>query len=246
MKIQAFIPAAGLGTRLKPLTDQRPKALVEVDGKPLLELLIEKLSAMGASPIVINVHHFGEQIVEYIESMHWNSEIRISDERELLLDTGGGLKRAEKLLEKDLPALIHNVDVIEHINLEAMYAQHIDNKDIATLAVSERDTSRYLLFDPSHHLAGWHNRNTEEYLWVKEARKDAKHLAFSGIALVEPQLLDLMPEADRPYPIIPAYLEIAKHHTISSFEHSKEDWLDVGKPETLAIAAQKQRLWKLS
>ncbi len=235
--MQVFLPAAGLGTRLRPLTDSRPKALVEVDGEPLLKHNILRLSAQGANRIVVNVHHFAGMVVDYLASQPWPCEILVSYERDLLLDTGGGLKKAAPLFRPDEPVVIHNVDILSRIDLVAMLSQHTCSKAIATLAVSRRDTSRQLLFDREGTLAGWENRASGAIRWVHEQHPESiTPLAFSGIAVVSPAFLNLLPEASQPYPIIPAYLDIAKHHAIRCFQHSSADWLDVGKPETLQQA----------
>lgn len=240
--MQVFLLAAGFGTRLRPLTDTRPKALVEVHDTPLLKIAIDNLIRQGASRIVVNVHHFADMMTTYINSLPWAADVIISDESDLLLDTGGGLKKAAPLFERNQPILIHNVDVLSHINLPQLISYHTDSKNIATVAACQRETSRMLLFDNQQQLAGWTNRNTNEYKWVNSAITSYTQLAFSGIAVINPNLLDLLPEADHPYPIIPAYLEIAKDHRISYFEHKESDWLDVGKHEAL-IQAQ---TWKLS
>ncbi len=239
--MQAFILAAGLGTRLKPLTDQRPKALVEVQGEPLLRIAIDNLIRQGVTRIVVNVHHFADQVCQYLQGQHWEVPIAISDERNLLLDTGGGLKKAESLLWKGEPILIHNVDILSRLNISELEIKHSDSKALATLVVSRRDTSRYLLFDQQEQLTGWKNKQTGEIRWVDSPCQDCTELAFDGIALVEPQLLNLLPAATRPYSIIPTYLEIARKHRINHFELDKNDWLDVGKPQTLSQAQQ----WKL-
>ena len=234
--MQAFIPAAGLGSRLKPLTDHRPKALVEVGGVPLIKIAIDNLSNLGVRKIVVNVHHFADLLTQYLHENHWDAEVLISDERSQLLDTGGGLKKAAQFFNPDEPIIIHNVDVLTHFNLQELINQHTSSMNIATLAVSRRNTSRYLLFDKQQQLVGWHNAKTDEFLWVDHPTNDYTSLAFSGIAILEPQLLDLLPHADHPFPIIPAYLQIAKSHRINYFLHNTDDWLDVGKPETLQLA----------
>lgn len=239
--MQAFILSAGLGTRLKPLTDNRPKALVEVQGVPLLKIAITNLARQNVSRIVVNVHHFADMVCDYIQSNTWDVPIFISDERGLLLDTGGGLKKAEGLFNPGEPILIHNVDILSHVDFNELIAQHTDSMGLATLVTSQRNTSRYLLFNPDGQLVGWKNKATTEFKWVNMPTTDYQELAFDGIAIVQPELLDLLPQADKPYSIIPAYLEIAKHHRISNFMLDKEDWLDVGKPETLTLAQQ----WKL-
>lgn len=239
--MQAFIPSAGLGTRLKPLTDNRPKALVEVQGRPLLEIALHNLIRQGVSRIVVNVHHYADMICEYVANHHWSIPVLISDERDLLLDTGGGLKKAEPLFAPNEPILIHNVDILSNLNMVQILKEHSDSMSIATLCVCQRKTSRYFLFDNQQQLKGWTNTKTNETKWVDNALESINYLAFSGIAIIEPHLLELLPEADSPYSIIPCYLEIAKHHRINAFLHQKEDWMDVGKPETI-IEAQK---WKL-
>ena len=142
--MQAFIPAAGLGSRLKPLTDHRPKALVEVSGVPLIKIAIDNLSNLGVRKIVVNVHHFADLLTQYLHENHWDAEVLISDERSQLLDTGGGLKKAAQFFNPDEPIIIHNVDVLTHFNLQELINQHTSSMNIATLAVSHRNTSRYL------------------------------------------------------------------------------------------------------
>lgn len=242
MYMQAFLLAAGLGTRLRPLTDNRPKALVEVNGTPLVKIAIDNLVRQGATRIVMNVHHFADQLADYVQSRQWEAEIVLSDERALLLDTGGGLKKAAPLFIPNEPILVYNVDILSHIDLSELLSQHNDSKNIATLAACQRETSRQLLFDGQKQLVGWTNRSSGEYKWSRGVIENYRSLAFSGISVISPQLLDLLPESDHPYPIIPAYLEISKNHRISYFEHKKSDWMDVGKPETLKQA----QTWKPS
>lgn len=239
--MQAFILAAGLGTRLKPLTDHCPKALVEVQGMPLLKIAIDNLARQGVSKIVVNVHHFADQVIHFLQTNTWNVPVVISDESDLLLDTGGGLKKAENLFTKDEPILIHNVDILSHVDINNLLTQHIDSMSLATLVVSNRSTSRYLLFNHEKQLIGWLNKSTGESKWTDKEYSDYQELAFDGIAIIQPQLLQHLPSADKAFSIIPAYLEIAKHHRISYYDIDKRDWLDVGKPETLNLAQQ----WKL-
>lgn len=234
--MEAFLLAAGLGTRLRPLTNDRPKALVEVSGKTLLEINLSNLIRQGATRVVVNVHHFGEQVIEFIRGRAWGAEVVISDEREQLLDTGGGLKRAGSLLSGTEPVLIHNVDILSRLDLGELVGQQKRTGAMATLAVSRRDTSRMLIFDEEGKLVGWHNRKDEKYIWSDEHHKGGEEMAFSGIAVVDPRLIELLPEADGPYPIVPAYLEISREHRIESYVHDSAHWLDVGKPETLAKA----------
>ncbi len=240
--MQAFILAAGLGTRLRPLTNHLPKAMVKVQGHTLLEIAINNLIRQGASRIVINVHHFADVICQYLQSQHWSVPIFVSDERELLLDTGGGLKKAGPFFSTDEPILIHNVDVLSHLDFSQLTTKHIDSMSDATLVVSQRETSRYLLFDKFGQLIGWENKQTEDVNWVHAPDGPYQELAFDGIAMIEPQLIELLPPPSSPYSIIPSYLDIAKNHRINYFELDPKDWLDVGKPQTLSKAQQ----WKLS
>lgn len=234
--MEAMIFAAGLGTRLQPLTNHIPKALVEVNGTTLLELCIRNIINHGFDRVIINVHHFGEQIIDFVANHSFDAEIVISDERQLLLDTGGGLKNASQLLVQDTPLLIHNVDVLSAIDLSDLYRRHCQSGAIATVAVAERNTSRYLLFDTEDNLAGWTNRKTDETIWAKPQQKDnVVPLAFSGIHVVSRQLTDRLPPA-APYPIIPQYIAMARHSNIKAYKHNAEEWMDVGKPDTLATA----------
>lgn len=161
--MRAMIFAAGLGTRLKPLTDTMPKAIVPVAGKPMLEHVITKLKSSGFDDIIINIHHFGEQIIDFLQANNnFGVNIRISDEREMLLDTGGGIKRALELFPTDEPVLIHNVDILSDVDLNALYGFHLRSGNDATLMVSERKTSRYLIFDKEDRLCGWINKGSGE------------------------------------------------------------------------------------
>ena len=234
--MQAFIPAAGIGSRLKPLTDYCPKALIEIGGKTLLEIAIDKLAGLGAKRIVVNVHHHANMMLDFIQQHHWPTEVLISDESDQLMDTGGGLKKAANFFFSNEPILIHNVDILSAIDLKQLEKQHSDSKSIATLAVSQRNSSRKLLFNKQNQLVGWRNDTTGETKWSMQTEKDTCSLSFSGISIVDPLLISLLPTANKPYPIIPAYLEIAKNHRISYFKHDSKSWLDVGKPETLAQA----------
>lgn len=231
--MQAFIPAAGLGTRLLPLTEHRPKALVEVGGVPLLKIAIDNLVRQGVTRIVVNVHHFADMLIDYLQSYDWGTEVLVSNEKDKLLDTGGGLKKAAPLFKRDEPILIHNVDILSRINFRDLVELHQQDGNFVTLAVSVRDTSRFLLFADNGLLVGWNNRSTGETKWVDELVAKNRALAFSGIAVLEPGVLDVLPPCEIPYPIVPAYLNIAKEHRISYFIHSSSDWMDVGTPQSL-------------
>ena len=164
--MQAFIPAAGLGTRLLTLTEHRPKALVEVGGVPLLKIAIDNLVRQGVTRIVVNVHHFADMLIDYLQSYDWGTEVLVSNEKDKLLDTGGGLKKAAPLFKRDEPILIHNVDILSRINFRDLVELHQQDGNFVTLAVSVRDTSRFLLFADNGLLVGWNNRTTGEIKWV--------------------------------------------------------------------------------
>ena len=233
--MEAMILAAGLGTRLRPLTNDRPKALVEVNGTTLLEYNLRRLIGFGFNKIVINIHHFPDMVIDFVRQHNFDAEILFSDEREQLLDTGGALKKAAALFSGKEPVLIHNVDILTTLNLGEIYRKHLGNKALATLLVSKRDTSRQLLFDKNQQLVGWHNSSNNETLWSDRPVEIFDSMAFSGIHIVNPELFDLLPPA-APYPIIPEYLKIGQKHKILAFKHLAEEWLDVGKPETLKLA----------
>lgn len=236
--MQAFLMAAGLGTRLRPLTLDRPKALVEIGNRTLLQINIDYLIGQGISHIVVNVHHFADKMKDFIASHHWDAEVVISDESTQLMDTGGGLKWAAPLFSLSQPIIIYNVDVLSSLSLQEMLVQHRQSKSLATLAVSRRDTKRYLLFHDNRQLVGWRNKATGEERWVAQAETRCTELAFSGISIIEPELLELLPPAVAPYPIIPEYLSLAKEYPIQCFQHPASQWLDVGKPETLPLAKE--------
>ena len=220
--MEGFILAAGLGTRLRPLTDDRPKALVEVGGKTLLQHAIEKLQASGISHIVVNVHHFADNVVSFLRSRQWQCTIDISDESSLLLDTGGGLKHAAPLFSGCENVLVHNVDIFSDIDLRDVEAAHRRDGNLVTLCVSQRPTKRLLEFDADGLLVG----------------RAEEGLAFSGVSVVSPALFPLLPEDDHPYPVIDEYIRLSHSHRIGSYLHSPNRWLDVGKPETLEQARQ--------
>ena len=225
--MEGFILAAGLGTRLRPLTNDRPKALVEISGVTLLERTIRTLTGAGISHIVVNVHHFADMVTDFIRSRQWDCPVDISDERSLLLDTGGGLKHAAPLFSGRDDILVHNVDILSNVDLRAVEAQHRAQRNLVTLCVSRRTTKRLLAFDAHGHLLG---------------RAD-EGLAFSGISVVSPSLFPLLPEADHPYPVIDEYIRLSHEgHPVGAFIHPAEHWLDVGKPDTLEKAKQ----WTLS
>ncbi|HNV49928.1 MAG: nucleotidyltransferase family protein [Bacteroidales bacterium] len=233
---QALIFAAGLGTRLRPLTDRIPKALVEINGKPMLERLIEKLIAAGIQNIVINIHHFSKLIIDFVEKHNsFGVNIQFSDEADQLLDTGGGLKKAFSLFDPNLPLLLHNVDVVSNVDLNQLAEFHKESESIATLFVQKRISSRYLLFDENLKLCGWRNYKTGEKILVFNNDDKLIEMAFNGIHIVNPQLVKLITEEGK-FSIIPVYLRLALSYKIFGFRDDDAFYLDVGNNENLAKA----------
>ena len=236
--MNAFIFAAGLGTRLKPLTDTMPKALVPVAGKPLLAHVVEKLKAAGCKKIVINIHHFGEMIIDYVkENNSFGIDIVFSDEREMLLETGGAIKHAVNLLG-DEPFLIHNVDIMSNVDLKALWSEHINSGSAATLLVSKRNSSRALLFNKESNLTAWTNKNTGEVKTPYENIEIAclEEFAFSGIHVFSPQLFKYFGEYPEKFSIIDFYLNTCKAEKIKAFTQDGLQLLDVGKLDSLEKA----------
>lgn len=237
--MKAMIFAAGLGSRLKPITDTIPKALVSVGGKPLLQHTIEKLKLAGFNEIIINIHHFGEQIIDFVKSNNYfDIRIEFSDERENLLDTGGGIKKASHFFDDDKPFLVHNVDILSNIDLKDLYSYHINNKSVATLVCSDRNTLRYLCFDKDNLLRGWINKKTRE---IKSPVPNFKpvlynHLAFSGIHIISPFIFSHMQNMTDRFSIIDFYLSICDHEKISCYSAKNSQMIDVGKLESLLLA----------
>jgi NDP-sugar pyrophosphorylase family protein len=236
---QAMIFAAGLGTRLKPLTDTMPKALVRVGGQPLLWHVVMKLKAAGYERIVVNVHHFAQQIVDYLKANdHFGLDIRISDETSGLLETGGGIKKALPLFDPSEPILIHNVDILSNCSLDF---SEIATPPDALLLVSSRKTKRYLLFDDEMILDGWINVDTGEVKGVKsEEVKSEKYrmLAFSGIHVIWPHVFPLFDEMPQRFGIIDFYLKYCHQYAFLGWEKKDLQLLDVGKLDTLEQAEQ--------
>jgi NDP-sugar pyrophosphorylase family protein len=233
--MKAMIFAAGLGTRLRPLTNDRPKALVEVLGKTLLQHAIEHLKRFGITDIVINIHHFGERVLEVLESnQNFGCNIIISDERAALLETGGGLLNAKAHFEGEGALVIYNVDVLSNIDLLEMRQYHQENKALATLATRSRESSRYLLFNEHQELCGWTNTKTKAIRHVRPANSIQQY-AFSGIHIIKPALLELITQEGK-FSITDTYLDLAAQHKIIAYPHDQDYWFDVGKPERLAAA----------
>ncbi len=233
--MNAMIFAAGLGTRLQPLTNNLPKAMAPFNGKPLLWHAIKSMEAIGASRVIVNVHHFADKIKQYIASIPWETEVLISDESDLLLDTGGGLLKAQPLFVPGKPVIIKNVDIVTSTNLKEFISSHYKNKCDATLMVKSRNTSRYLVFDDMMNLCGWKNTKTCEQIVVK-AGQVSQDLAFSGLHIIEQSLLLKMGEI-RPFSIIKAYLDLANTNVIKGYRAAdNEAWFDVGTIEKLRKA----------
>ncbi|BFN37276.1 sugar phosphate nucleotidyltransferase [Fidelibacter multiformis] len=233
----AFIPAAGLGKRLKDETKDIPKALVEVQGKPMIFWILKKISAAGITDFVINIHHHADKLIAWLsEYQISNSDIRIhmSLEKDRLLDTGGALKKARPILENFSHVLVHNVDIFSDFNVSSFMEYSISQDLDALLLVSDRKSSRYLLLDQSMKLCGWENRNTDERLIIGNTRNPLKARAFSGIYSMSPELLNHVPEEDV-FSVIPWFLHLSNKHKIFAFEHDVSHWYDAGKPPSLKV-----------
>ncbi len=234
--MKAMIFAAGLGTRLSNETSDKPKALVDVGGKPLLQRAIEKLKAEGITEIVVNVHHFSELVISFIKKNDFGIPIHISDETEKLLDTGGGLKKAAHFFVGDEPILIYNVDILSNLNLQDLVKSHRQSKALVTVAVRIRETQRYYKFDSEMNLVGWINKKTgETKISIPEKYENSIAMAYSGFHVIQPEIFSLMPETDR-FSVTDFYLELAKTHLIKGFIDNADLWMDVGKPELLEEA----------
>jgi NDP-sugar pyrophosphorylase family protein len=238
---KAMILTAGLGTRLRPLTNDRPKALVEIAGHTLLEITLSRLRSFGVKEVIVNVHHFADQVVDYLRA-HENFGMRIDVSREdELLDTGGGLKKAAwfflKNSENDAAFLLHNVDVLSNIDLAQMLQAHVEVRALATLAVQDRSTSRYLLFDQNDQLCGRRAGRDGAPEFVRYCQ-DPRAFAFSGIHVLSPRLLPMLTETG-PFSIITSYLRLAAQgENVHAFPADQYYWRDLGRPENIAQAEQ--------
>jgi len=254
--MKAFILAAGLGTRLNSATENRPKALVEINGKPLLQILIERLKQSGYTDIVVNVHHFADLVIDFLSANeNFGVTIQISDEREQRLDTGGAILKAQPFLEDAPHFLVHNVDILSDINFSKITEHHVKSNALATLAVRDRDSSRKFLFDEKLCLKGWENTKTGEKrhceLQSSEAIQDTidcfatlamtieqlTPLAFSGIHIISSEIFKHIKQSGK-FSIVETYLDLAKTFDICGFRHDEDFWLDVGKPEQLEQAQE--------
>lgn len=239
--MKAMIFAAGMGTRLKPLTDTTPKALIPVGGKPMLEHVILKLKEAGFHQIIINIHHFGQQIIDFLAANNnFGIQIELSDERGYLLDTGGGIKNAIQFLDGKEPFLVHNVDILSNTDLRGLYNRHLETDPLATLLVSKRDTSRYLLFDKKNKLCGWRNHATGEVksYYPYFDPEQYNEYAFGGIHVLSPEIFKYMEEWTGKFPIINFYLSVCAKATIQAYPAENLHLLDIGKPEALQKAEE--------
>lgn len=242
-----MIFAAGIGSRLKPITDTMPKALVPVGGVPMLQRTLLRLKEAGFTDVTINIHHFGQQIIDFLQQNdNFGLDIHISDERDELLDTGGGILKARPFLEGDEPFLVHNVDILSNIDLRQVYDGHVQSGADATLLVSDRTTTRKLLFDKEMRMQGWLNHSTgevlpEDFVWMPERHRE---LAFEGIHVISPTLFKYMGEGTQwqgKFSIIPFYLSVCKQLHLRGYELKDITWFDIGKPETLQKANEYYR-----
>lgn len=237
--MKALIFAAGLGTRLRPLTNDKPKALVEINGMPLLEIVIRRLKFFGVKDIIVNVHHFAPLVKDFLKKKNnFDINIVISDETDLLLDTGGGLEKCVDFFSDGKPFIIHNVDILSDIDLKAMYNAHVKSKALATLSTRHRATSRYLLFNKKNTLHGWMNVKSGKMILCRKKKGKLNLRAFSGIHVVSHDIFDCMIEDKEVYSIIDVYLAAAPYQKIKAFPHDDNLWLDVGKPESLEFGKE--------
>lgn len=235
--MKAMLLAAGFGTRLKPFTNHHPKALAEVNGKTLLQRNIEYLQQFNIYDVIVNVHHFAAQIIQAIQTNNgWGSKINISDETDAILETGGGLKRAGWFFKDEENFVLINVDILTDLSLNKMISFHKKNNALATLATTNRETSRYFLFDENNILCGWKNIKTgEEKIMRNEKNLSAK--AFTGIHIINPKIFSLMQQSEQKFSMIDVYLSLCAENIIAAYDHSATKFIDAGKPENLKQAA---------
>ncbi len=233
----AIIFSAGLGTRFKPWTDSHPKALALVNGKSLLQRNIEYLQQYGIKDVVVNVHHFPQQIIGAVkENNGWGSNVVISDERDEILETGGGLMKARHLLDKGKPFISLNVDILTDLDLNKLMAFHKQHKPLITFGVTNRRSSRVLLFDTDDRLCGWKNLQTGEEK-ISILKPNLVQKAYSCVVIFQPEIFSLIRQKGK-FSIMDSYLDLAADHPILGYDHSGDKLVDVGKPESVAVAEQ--------
>ena len=229
--MKAMIFAAGLGKRLGKITENIPKALVDINGKTVLQMAVEKCSAHGFNDIIINVHHFADMVEDEVKRLNkMGFKISVSDEREMLLETGGGLYKARGFFDKS-PFLIYNVDIISDLDLSVLYRFHLEKKGLATLAVRNRPGNRFYLIDKSGLISGWRNKATGEQLLSGTTSEELSEIAFSSMHIVEPEIFNYMNEGI--YTMTTLYLRLAAEHSIFTFIYDEGYWRDIGTPESL-------------
>jgi MurNAc alpha-1-phosphate uridylyltransferase len=233
--MKAMIFSAGLGTRFKPWTDHHPKALALVHGKPLLQWNIEYLQRFGINDIIVNVHHFADQVAEAIRKNDgWGSRVQISDEQDLLLDTGGGLLKAKSLFTPGERFVTCNVDILTDLDLLQLMQAHLQQQPLVSFGVTDRKTSRYLLFDDQQRLCGWRNSASGEEIIARPSDVLIQK-AYSCVVIFEYEIFRHI-ELTGKFSLIDLYLQLAGNHEIRGFDHSGGRWVDVGRPESVAIA----------
>jgi NDP-sugar pyrophosphorylase family protein len=229
--MKAMIFAAGLGKRLGKLTESIPKALVEINGKTALHLAVEKCSSYGFADIIVNVHHFAGRVESEADRLNkMGFSVTVSDEKDLLLETGGGLYKARSFFN-DEPFLIYNSDIVTDLDLAELYRFHMSKKGLATLAVRKRQGNRFYLVDKEGILNGWCNTATGEEIITRSGTDELHQIAFSGVQIVDPSIFNYMSEGI--YSLTTLYLRLAADHKIFTFNHDKGYWYDIGTPENL-------------
>ncbi len=233
--MKAMIFAAGLGTRFKPWTDLHPKALALVNGKSLLQRNVEYLQQYGVTDVVVNVHHFADQIISAVkENNGWGSNIVISDETEEVLETGGGLLKAKDLLKNNGPFFTLNADFLTDLNLNKLLAYHQEKKGLISFGITSRKSSRNFLFDEDNRLCGWMNNTTGEKR-ISIDKPGLKPMAYSCVVIFEPTVFNLIPQKGK-FSLVDTYLSLAANYPIYGYDHTGDKLVDVGKPESVAVA----------
>ena len=235
--MKAMIFSAGLGTRFKPWTDTHPKALALVNGKSLLQRNVEYLQQYGIREVVVNVHHFADQIIEAVKiNSGWGSDIIISDESKEVLETGGGLLKARHLLEGAEPFITLNVDILTNLDLSKLLAFHQQHQPLISFGITNRKTSRNFLFDDKNRLCGWENNVTGEKK-ISIQKDNLRPMAYSCVVVFEPAIFSLIRQSGK-FSLTETYLDLAREHTILGYDHSGDHLVDVGKPESVIRAEQ--------
>lgn len=235
--MKAMIFAAGLGTRFKPWTDKHPKALALINDKSLLQRNVEYLQQYNIKEVVVNVHHFSNQVIDAVKKNNgWGSHISISDETDEVLETGGGLLKAKNLLQNDEPFITLNADFLTNLDINNLLAFHKNKQALISFGITNRKTSRNFLFDEDYRLCGWRNNATGQEK-IAIPKKKLKEMAYSCVVVFNPQIFELIPQRGK-FSLVDTYLSLAATHPIYGFDHSGDKLVDVGKPESIAIAEE--------